>query len=745
VSIRARLIWLVVAVITPALAFALFATYSVYKAQSYQIDQGMYEAARGVALAVERELERYGAIVTTLAASPTLVKGDLRTFHERLQQTIQPIGTGVTIFDPNGIPLADSDYPYGTPLPMPPSLPGFEHYPLLAVSPLFRDPLTRVHSVAVHRPVMRDGRIIYYLTMRFPLARIGALLEAQELPEQWLGAVLDQTYTIVARTRDPDRHVGEAAGADFVAGLRASPVREGKLTSVTRDGQPVVTFFSRAEGSGWTALIAIPRADLLASVLSPIGTACLGILFVLALAIGLAVALGRTITRPLTQLDQAAGALARGEVFEPPQTGIDETDRTAQVLAKASVTIHRSSQEMSERVQEAVAQAERSHRALLQGQKLEALGNLTAGISHEFNNLLQSMTVGLQLAEMLSSNPRAKRAIETCQRSAQRATRLTRHLMTFSRSRTGDIEQVDLRELILSMRELLTGALPNNVVLELLLPDGAWPTALDPVQCELAILNLAINARDAMPEGGPLTITLHSVVLEHGNSPNLPAGAYLCVTVADTGCGMSKEIQARAFEPFFTTKAIGEGTGLGLAQVYGFARQSNGAVSLDSEVGKGSRITLLLPRIEHQGQAANPVQEAPPRNKRTARVLLVDDDADVREVVVSMLEELGYQVDEAPDADTALTRLADEAQPAIDVLLSDIVMPGRLDGVGLAQEAQRFYPGLRVILATGYTERIAAEHGFRVLAKPFTSQTLAEALLDALDSDARLHPAVPRY
>lgn len=733
-SIRARLIWLVIAVIAPALAFALFATYSVYRAQSQQIDQSMYETTRGVSLAVERELDRFGAVVTTLAASPTLVSGDLRAFHERLQQTVQPIATGVTIFDPNGVPLADTDYPFGAPLPMPPSLPGFENTPLLDVSPMFRDPLTRVHSVAIHRPVMRDGRVVYYLTMKFPVSRIEALLQAQELPERWLGAVLDQTHTIVARTRDPSRHVGEAADDNFVADLRGLATRQGKLISVTRDNQRVVSFISRGESSGWTVLIGIPREDLLASVLKPIGTAAIGILLVLALAIGLAIALGRTITRPLTQLDQAAGALARGEVFEAPRTGMDETDRTAQVLAQASKTIHRSSQEMAERVEEAVAQAERSHRALLQGQKLEALGNLTAGISHEFNNLLQSMTVGLQLADMLSPNPRAKRAIEACQRSAQRATRLTRHLMTFSRNRTGDVEQVDLRALILGMHELLTGALPNNVVLQLDLPDRPWPAALDPVQCELAILNLAINARDAMPDGGPLSISLHDVA--HGDIalPSLGTRTYLAVDVLDTGCGMSKEVQARAFEPFFTTKAIGEGTGLGLAQVYGFAHQSGGAVAIDSEVGRGTRVRLLLPRVEHRSEPAGPVEKAPERANRTTRVLLVDDDAEVREVVMSMLEELGYLVDEAQDADSALARLADDTRPPIDVLLSDIVMPGRLDGVGLAAEAQGLYPELPIILATGYTERLAAEHGLRVLAKPFTSQTLAEALLDAANT-----------
>lgn len=735
-SIRSRLVWLVIAVIAPALAFALYATYSVYRAQSHQVDQSMQETARGIALAVDRELDRYKAIVTTLAASPTLVKGDLRPFHERLQQTVQPIGAGVTVFDPDGVPLVDSDFPYGEPLPMPPSLPAFGSTPALDVSPLFRDPVTHRYSVAIHCPVVRDGRVLYYLTMKFPTTGIGALLEAQELPERWLGVVLDQKHAIVARTRNPDEHVGKLATNAFTADLRALPDRDGKVRSITRDGQKVVTFFSRAEASGWNILIAIPREDLLANVLAPVSTAVLGILMVLALAIGLAIAVGRTITGPLAQLDRAAGALARGELFEAPRTGIHETDRTAQVLAQASVTLRRSSQEMAERVEEAVAQAERSHQALLQGQKLEALGNLTAGISHEFNNLLQSMTVGLQLADMLSTNPRAKRSIEACQRSTLRATRLTRHLMTFSRSRTGDIEEVDLRVLILSMRELLSGALPNRVVLELDLPDGEWPAALDPVQCELAILNLAINARDAMPEGGPLTISLHSQTLEHSDHLGLPAGVYLCVDVADQGHGMSTAVQARAFEPFFTTKAIGQGTGLGLAQVYGFASQSGGTVAIYSEMGRGTRVSLMLPRVEHMVKAQPPVQEAPARPDQAARVLLVDDDADVRDVVLSMLEELGYDVNEAQDADAALARLADPGQPPIDVLLSDIVMPGRLDGVGLGKEAQRLYPGLQIILATGYTEHIVAEHGLCVLPKPFTSQSLAKVLLDALGPNA---------
>lgn len=734
-SIRSRLVWLVIAVIAPALAFALYGTYAVYRAQSAHVDQGMKEVSRAVALAVDRELNRYATIVTTLAASPTIVRGDLRTFHQRLQQTEHLAGTRVTILDQQGTPLADTDYAFGTPLP---SLPDFRKYrPAMRidVSPSFRDPVSGVQSIAIRRPVMRDGKVVYYLAMDFPVAGISALLDEQALPANWLGVILDQDHTVIARTRDPDKHVGRRASPDFVNQLNATAGVDGKVQSITRDAVPVTTFFSHAPDSGWLALVAIPRNDLLAAVLAPLGTVILGILVVLALAIILAIAVGRTITRPLAQLDDAASALARGEVFDPPNTGMNETDRTAQVMAQASVTIHRSSQEMARRVKDAVAQAERSHQALLQGQKLEALGNLTAGISHEFNNLLQSMTMGLQLAEMLTSHPRAKRAIEGCQRSANRATRLTRHLMTFSRSRTADAEQVDLRLLILGMHELLTGALPNRVTLTLELPEGAWPAVLDPVQCELAILNLAINARDAMPEGGPLVIALHKLTLVQDNPFGLAPGPYLCVDVEDSGCGMSPDVQAHVFEPFFTTKPVGEGTGLGLAQVYGFARQSGGTVSLQSEVGKGTRVSLLLPRREHDAAAALEDQQVSVRAGHPARVLVVDDDAEVREAMVAMLDELGYQVDEAPSADEALARLADRRQPTIDILLSDVVMPGRLDGVGLAEEVQRLYPSIPVVLATGYTTRLTAASAFRVLAKPFSHQVLAETLAEILDSN----------
>ncbi|MDX5434197.1 MAG: cache domain-containing protein, partial [Halomonas sp.] len=367
-SIRSRLVWLVIAIIAPAMAFALFGTYSVYRTQSEKIDQGMTEVARAIALAVDRELDRYAAIVTTLAASPTLLEGDLRSYHRRLQQTRRALGANVTIFDPNGRPLADTQFPYGTALPRSPVFETFRNGASLDVSHSFDDPATGQRSFAIRRPAVRNGKIAYYLTMTFPVSAIGSVLDQQALPDSWIGVILDRQRTLVARTRDDHMHVGEQASTDFVDQLRRSDGVDGKVLSVTRDNLKVTTFFSHADDSGWVALVGIPRNDLVATAIAPLGAAALGILLVLAIAIAMAIAVGRTITRPLAQLDEAASALARGEVFEPPVTGIDETDRTARVMADASVRIHRSSQEMADRVRDAVIQAERSHLALLQGQ-----------------------------------------------------------------------------------------------------------------------------------------------------------------------------------------------------------------------------------------------------------------------------------------------------------------------------------------------------------------------------------------
>ena len=733
-SIRSRLIWLVFAVLAPTLVFGLVATYTVYDSQWKRISRSMQETTRAVALAVDRDLRRYEAIVSTVASRPSLVRGDLLTFYQDAQEILQPFDAGVIVFDPDGVPLLNTHRPYGAPLPMPPSLPSVIDRPGLDISPLFFDTHDGAYAFAIHRPVIRDGQVVFYVSMEFPAASLGEILKEQGLPKDWLGVVLDQRHNIVARTRDPANHVGQRANDNIRGKLRAHPDGDGITESVTRDGQSVLTFFSRAKNSQWTVLIAIPQRDLLVSAAKPLAIMIGGIALTLVIALALAVLVGRTITRPLKLLDSAAEAMANGKVIEASATGIDETDRTAGALAAASEKIHHAKLEMSERVAEAVAQAERSHQALLQGQKLEALGRLTGGIAHDFNNLLQSMTVGLELAAMLSPNPRAQRALDACLRSVSRGTRLTRQLMTFSRNRNNEARLIDLRTLILGMSDLLTGAMPSRVQLMFELPEGNWSTVVDPLQCELAILNLAINASDAMPEGGRLTVCLTDAELASSGEQKPKAGRYLELKVSDTGAGMDDEVKAKAFEPFFTTKAVGEGTGLGLAQVYGFVQQSGGTVSITSAIGLGTTISILLPYTD-QGDPQTPgLDSQPVVMSSRARVLVVDDDHEVREVVASILEQLGYSVDMAVDADSALERLESTTGPAIDLLFSDIVMPGSMDGVALAHAVRARHPDVPIVLATGYTERVVAEHGFKVLAKPFDVAVLTSALNEQLGS-----------
>lgn len=741
-SIRRRLVWLVLAILLPTLLFALFITYSVYQSQWKRVSTSMQETTRAVALAVDRDLARYEAIASTIAISPGLVQGNLATFHARVREAVEPLGSSVTVFDLDGIPLMDTRQPYGAPLPMPPSLPRLLPSAGMDVSPLYTDPDDGSLAFAIHTPVMRNGRVVYYLSMEFSAAQLGAVLVEQGLPERWLGVVLDSQYRIVARTREPAAHIGERASEHIRKELVAQPAGGGATESVTRDGMEVMTFFSRGGKSGWTVLIAIPRHELLQNALAPLGAVLVGFMLVLVLALALAFMVGRTITRPLGQLDRAAQALARGERVDAPPTGMTETDRTAWVLADASQKIHRANAEMAERVAEALGQAERSHQALLQGQKLEALGRLTGGIAHDFNNLLQSMNMGLQLAYMLSTNERVKRALESCQRSVTRGTQLTRQLMTFSRNRADEAKPVDLRELILGMSELLNGALPRRVQTVLHLPEGGWPTVVDPLQCELAILNIALNARDAMPDGGCLTIGLVAARLEVGNGQGLAEGPYIELSLTDTGQGMTKDVIAKAFEPFFTTKGVGEGTGLGLAQVYGFARQSSGAVTIQSELARGTRVSVWLPWVD-KDEVRDLPREAETPMTGTARVLLVDDDAEVRDVVAPMLEQLGYRVEVAGDADAALARFDAANQPEIDVLFSDILMPGSMDGVGLAQTVRALFPDMPILLATGYTERAPGEHGFKVLAKPFDIEVLAAALRDIANTGRQSGAATP--
>ena len=367
--------------------------------------------------------------------------------------------------------------------------------------------------------------------------------------------------------------------------------------------------------------------------------------------------------------------------------------------------------------------------ALRQTQKMESLGQLTGGIAHDFNNLLAVFGSGLQLLELTAGQPPNPRVFEAMHRAIVRGTGLTRHLLAFSRRRPINPESVDVAAHLKGMRPMLDGSLGGHIQVEVHIADDIWPVVVDAGEMELAILNLCLNARDAMPDGGVIRIRVENVQGEGEN--NAPAD-FVRISIADTGHGMSAEVQARAFEPFFTTKDVGKGSGLGLPQVYGFAQQSAGRVAIASEVGTGTTVTLLLPRSLRDPVATKAVEAADETATfdatRRGHALLVEDDKEVSELTSELLRSLGFSVTHVASADAALSAIAGSGQ--IDIVLSDVMMPGGVSGLELARDIRRRHPGIPIVLTTGYVESVAGmnDDEFDVLLKPFSGEALAKAL-----------------
>jgi CheY-like chemotaxis protein len=380
---------------------------------------------------------------------------------------------------------------------------------------------------------------------------------------------------------------------------------------------------------------------------------------------------------------------------------------------------------------------------------MEAVGQLTGGIAHDFNNLLAGIMGSLELLQRRLGAGRTdglKRYTDSAMTSAQRATALTQRLLAFARRQPLDSKRVDANRLVAGMEDLLRRTLGPAIHLEMVLAGGLWPTLCDPNQLDSAILNLAINARDAIQdsaaEGGRLTVETANAYLDdayaraHGGQ--VRAGQYIAVSVTDTGTGMTPEVVAKAFDPFFTTKPTGQGTGLGLSMVYGFAKQSEGHVSIYSEPGRGTTFRLYLPRFrgdaDEDAEAGLENQEAL-QAAAGETVLVVDDEATVRMLVTEILEELGYAAIEAVDAQSGLQILQSHAR--VDLLITDVGLPG-LNGRQLADAARLLRPELRVLFMTGYAHNAAVgngalEPGMEIITKPFSLDALAKKIRDMIE------------
>ena len=412
-------------------------------------------------------------------------------------------------------------------------------------------------------------------------------------------------------------------------------------------------------------------------------------------------------------------------------------DDDGELIGFAKVT-----RDLTER-RETQLQLELSQQALFQAQKMEAVGQLTGGIAHDFNNLLTGITGSLELLRSRMTQGRltdADRYITAAMGAAARAASLTHRLLAFSRQQTLEPRAIDANGLISSMEELVRRSIGPSITLEIVLAVGLWPCFVDPNQLENAILNLAINARDAMPEGGRLTMeTAKSRVDETAaRERDMAPGQYVTICVTDSGCGMPPEVIARVFDPFFTTKPPGQGTGLGLSMIYGFCKQSGGQVRVNSQVGEGTTVKLFLPR--HRGEAEETFEPAERQALHKAAsgdtVLVVDDEPTVRMLVADTLAELGYQAIEAGDAASGLRVLESDAR--VDLLITDVGLPGEMSGKRMAEAARKSRPNLKVLFITGYAENAtmdALEASMHVMSKPFAMDKLAARIKTIIDSN----------
>ena len=414
-------------------------------------------------------------------------------------------------------------------------------------------------------------------------------------------------------------------------------------------------------------------------------------------------------------------------------------------LSESELRLQRTLETLEQQVEERTAQLRSNEEALRQSQKMEAVGQLTGGIAHDFNNMLTGIIGSLELLRRRVSRGKLDdldSLIDLGVTSANRAAGLTHRLLAFSRRQSLDSKPVEINQLVTSMGELLQRSINESIALDMRLSDPLWTAEADRNQLESALLNLVINARDAMPYGGNLTVETSNRHLDSVFTAaygTLQPGDYVELSVSDTGCGIPESVMGRVFDPFFTTKPIGQGTGLGLSMIYGFARQSGGHVTIHSEVEKGTTVSLFLPRFVGEMVVAEAVNPALlPFADAGETVLIVEDDPAVRVLVCAVLKELGYAYVEAGDANTAVPII--ESDQRIDLMISDVGLPG-MNGRQLAEIGRQIRPELKVLFITGYAEHAAVRGGFldpgmQLITKPFTFDLLTAKVREMIRSDA---------
>ncbi len=732
--IRTRLLLLMMTVLLPAIAAALFVVARTYQSERESLARGLRDSALAMAQVIDRELARRADMAQALAASHLLSRDpstdpDLVFLHGWCNRIVGNLGGSIELHSASHL-LMDTRAPAGSP-PRPHADAGFQLSQVPLVVPLAVSATGEVRPPQLVQPVRRPGGELLNIVVTMPPELLQRVVDHQHLPANWIGTVVDNGQRVVARHPGGAAHLGRLATVDMRT--RLAGATEGPFESVTLDGMPALGHFSKTP-QDWAYMTASPRNTLVGDLPLPVLQVTAGALVLLGLAAGAAMWVGRGIAGAAESLKLAAQSMQAGApLLQPPRTGVAEFDEASQALAVSAGALARSRHELERQVADAVARTRLAEQRASQGQRIAAMGRLTGGVAHDFNNLLGVISNSAHLIERhVAQIPALQLPVDMTQRAVEMGSHLSQQLLRFSGRQPGSPRPVELATTLPDLREMLQMVASRHVGLEIGVAPGTAPVKVDPSELELALINLALNARDAMPGGGQLRVQARNAAAHEADG--LPAGDYVLVSVSDTGTGLSEEQLAQVFEPFFTTKGVGKGTGLGLSQVHGFCVQAGGTAIMASTPGVGSTVTLVLPACAPAAAAA-PVATPAQTEDRSATmagvsVLLVEDNNDLAEVTVLLLQSYGCEVKRARDVDDALAQI--DADTGFELVLTDVVMPGKRSGVDLAQELARTRPQLPVVLISGYSSALAGLKGFTVLRKPVAAEQLISTLVAAL-------------
>lgn len=768
-SLLNRLLLLIAISMLPILGMELYDQIELRQEREADVIRNTLRLTKFASNQIDRVIEGTRGVLIALVDLPFVQNRDAAQCADYFASLVKqyPQFVAIIALDASGAPFCSS-----TALPSDANFSDRQYFKVamavndLTVGEYAPGPVIGVPHLPVALPIRgKEGKPDGIIVIAIDLAWLAENFRDLPLPANSIFAIADRNGTMLVRTPEAGR-----AGVKLPAELRAilSALGEGTLERTGRDGIRRFVGYSPVTESPFSLFnsVSIPKEPAFAEIDRVTQRDVVFVALTILLAL-LAIYLGGHyfFRRPISVLVQAASRWREGDYTARTQiaertsefTSLAESfDAMANAIERRDADLRQINSSLERRVEDRtreladanaelraqIAGREKAEEALRHAQKMEAVGQLTGGIAHDFNNLLTVIIGNLDpLNRRLGErDPALAKLSEAAMRGATRAAQLTQHLLAFSRRHALAPTKLDINRLVTGMSDLMRRTLGPAIQLETVTAAGLWRTHVDANQLENALLNLAINARDAMPDGGRLTIETGNVFLGEAyadTQENAKPGQYVMVAVSDTGTGMTPETLAKAFEPFFTTKGPGRGSGLGLSMVYGFVKQSQGHIKIYSEPGNGVTVKLFLPRLvdDAEHDPLPPPQQIP-RNEGAGEVILVvEDDDDVREVSRSILTDLGYDVLQAADAQDALRVL--ESQVKVDALFSDVGLPG-LDGRKLASEALKLRPHIKILLTTGYTRNAIGHHGLldrdvALLNKPFTAVALARKMRQVLD------------